>query len=348
MSRYETRKNHTKTFPMMKKIISYFLLGFKRVVLKPIERVEQRVEDAQPISNQFEGYETPTELPKDIKKDIVSYKAEQLIQVDIRTPETRFFEVDDQEHQRKIAYTVSGDVNGEHILLCLPGLLETKATFQILHAYFLQFSGFQVISIDLSGRGESDHIGKTQTYKMSLYLSDVRRFIEEVILYEQNSLPKITILGTSMGGVLAMYLTQLFPKNISEIILNDIAITVNWTSLYALYKSMKHELGYREVRQLAQELQVDERAVSDVQLPGHFDLAYRADIWGMNFHEALESYQGKVALIYGSESKICTQRRVDDALKIYPKMHNLKVMGAGHPVPFDLHVCEFIQSEMGA
>lgn len=238
-------------------------------------------------------------------------------------------------------------MHGAHVLLCLPGLLETKATFQILHAYFLNFSGCKVISMDLSGRGESDHISKPEVYKMSLYLSDIRKFIEAIILNETDGSAKITILGTSMGGVLAMYLTKLFPKNISEIILNDIALAVNWTSLYALYKSMKHELGYREIRQLAQELQVDEKAISDVQLPGHFDLSYRADIWGMNFHEALEGYKGRVALIYGADSEICTQRRVDDALKVIPKLNVLKVNGAGHPVPFNLIVCEFIQTEMG-
>jgi pimeloyl-ACP methyl ester carboxylesterase len=182
---------------------------------------------------------------------------------------------------------------------------------------------------------------------MSLYLLDLRKFIKELILDDKSKPPRITILGTSMGGVLAMYLTQYFSKNIFAIILNDIALTVNWTSLYALYKSMKHELGYREVRQLAQELQVDEKAIADVQLPSHFDLSYRADIWGMNFHEALEGYKGKLALIYGANSEICTQRRVEEVKKMIPNLSVFKEKEAGHPVPINLMVCEFIQLEMG-
>jgi len=248
---------------------------------------------------------------------------------------------------RNIAYTISGDEDGENILLCLPGLLETKSSFLIIHAYFLKFANCKVISVDLSGRGESDFIDKHGTYKMSLYLSDISQLIQGVILTEGKGNQGITILGTSMGGVLAMYLTQIFGKKIRGIILNDIALAVNWTSLYLLYKSMKNNLGFKKVRELAKDLSVDEKAISDVQLPSHFDLSYQADVWGMNFHEALEGFKGRVGLIYGSHSKICTKQRVEDAKSFIPKMQILEVPDAGHPAPFNLLVCDFIQSQMG-
>jgi pimeloyl-ACP methyl ester carboxylesterase len=253
--------------------------------------------------------------------------------VETTAPETRYFEILDGDKSRKLAYTISGDLNAENVLLCLPGLLETKKTFLVIHAYFLKFQNCKVISVDFSGRGESDHLDPVGVYTMSLYLSDISQLIRGIILADEKVQSKLTILGTSMGGVLAMYLTQIFGKKIYGIILNDIALTMNWTSLYSLYKSMKNELGFREAQQLAKDLKVDERAISDVQLPGHFDLSYRADIWGMNFHEALENYKGKVGLIYGEVSKICTQQRVEEAKSVIPKLSTLEV--------------GFIQSEMG-
>jgi len=268
-------------------------------------------------------------------------------EVESTAPETRYFEILDGDKSRKLAYTISGDLDAENVLLCLPGLLETKQTFLVIHAYFLKFQNCKVISVDLSGRGESDHLHPVGVYTMSLYLSDISQLIRGIILTDEKVQLKLTILGTSMGGVLAMYLTQIFGKKIYEIILNDIALTVNWTSLYSLYKSMKNEIGFREAQQLAKDLRVDERAISDVQLPGHFDLSYRADIWGMNFHEALEKYKGKVGLIYGGVSKICTQQRVEEAKSVIPKLSTLEVAGSGHPAPFNLAVCGFIQSEMG-
>ena len=262
-------------------------------------------------------------------------------------PETHYFQILDEDHPRKIAYTVSGAMAGGNILICLPGLLETKESFSIIHAYFLKFENCKVISVDFSGRGESDFIADHGAYKMSLYLSDISQLIQGVVLTEGKVHQRITILGASMGGVLAMYLTQIFGKKIYGIILNDIALTVNWTSLYTLYKSMKNDLGFWEVRELAKELSVDQKAISDVQLPGHFDLSYRADIWVMNFHECLEGFKGKVGLIYGSDSKICTKQRVEGAKSFIPHLQTLEVANAGHPAPFNLLVCDFIQSQMG-
>lgn len=313
--------------------------------LKPSELNTPRDSSSNPDEEINISIDTPPKqeaLKEDLFDDSFSAK-----KVGSVASETRYFDIVDGEISRKIAYTVSGDMDAQNILLCLPGLLETKATFLILHAYFLKFQNCKVISIDFSGRGDSDHIDGVGVYKMSLYLSDISQLIRGVILNNKAVQPRLSILGTSMGGVLAMYLTQIFGKKIYEIILNDIALTVNWTSLYALYKSMKHELGFQEVRNLAQELRVDERAISDVQLPGHFDLSYRADIWGMNFHEALEGYKGKVALIYGDKSKICTPQRVQEAQSIIPSLSVLEVKGAGHPAPFNLLVCDFIQAEMG-
>jgi len=261
-------------------------------------------------------------------------------------PTTEFFETESGNSARRIAYTISGNLDANKVLLCLPGLLETKSSFTVLHAYFLRFSECKVISIDFSGRGESDALAAHEQYKMSVYLSDISQFLESKIFLKSDKKVRLTILGTSMGGVLAMYLAQRFKSKIYEIILNDIALTVNWTSLYSLYKSMHNEVGYSEIRDLAHELSVDQRAIAEVQLPTHFDLSYRADVWGMNFHDALEAYKGRVGLIYGGESKICTKRRVSEAKAFIRNLHTCEVPGAGHPAPFDLKVCSFIQDEM--
>ena len=292
-------------------------------------------ENAAPIATKFMPVESNLEALPLIPIGVVSI-----------SPETRYFQIQDEQHPRKIAYTVSGDMNAENILVCLPGLLETRTSFLGIHAYFLNFENYKVISVDFSGRGESDYIDQYGAYKMSLYLSDVSELIQGAVLAETGAHQRLTILGTSMGGVLAMYLTKIFDKKINAIVLNDIALTVNWTALYTLYKSMKNELGFKEVRELAKELSVDEKAIADVQLPGHFDLSYRADVWGMNFHEALEGFKGKVGLVYGGESKICTEQRVQEIKAFVPRLNTFEVLNAGHPVPFDDLVCDFIHSQM--
>ena len=283
------------------------------------------------------------ELPP--QEELIRPNAPLKSKIDLTQPETRYFDIADEGGNRKLAYSISGNLSAEKILLCLPGLLETKDSFAVLHAHFLRFEDCKVVSVDFPGRGDSESIALSQNYTMSLYLSDIKSLIK-MLLINHSSSTQFTLLGTSMGGVLAMYLTQSLGKRISEIILNDIALTVNWTALYSLYKSMKNEVGFKEVKQLAKDLRVDERAFADVQLPGHFDLSYKADVWGMNFHEAMEGYKGKVALIYGADSKICTRQRVRSAKAAIPGLITFEIEDAGHPVPFTPQVCEFIQLQM--
>jgi pimeloyl-ACP methyl ester carboxylesterase len=287
---------------------------------------------------------TPTETPISEPVTVISPAPENHT-YSSKKPQTLYFQRDGDA--RKIAYTISGDRNAEKTLLCLPGLLETKNSFSLVHDYFLSIERCEVISVDFSGRGQSDSIDIQDEYKMSLYLNDLTHFINENILATKGSPKKITILGTSMGGVLAMYLTQHHGKAIDGIILNDIALTVNWTALYSLYKSMKNKTGFKGIRELASDLRVDEQVISDVQQPSHFDLPYKADVWGMNFHEALEGYRGKIALIYGDQSKICTKQRILEAKAHIPRLETYAVAGAGHPAPLNEGVCHFIQSQMG-
>jgi len=291
-------------------------------------------------------FHTPSEvLELDTKEELSRPEVLTKPKIDLTLPETRYFDIADEGGNRKLAYSISGNINAEKVLLCLPGLLETKDSFSALHTHFLRFEDCKVVSVDFPGRGDSESIALSQNYTMSLYLSDIQSLIK-MLLSNHSSSTQFTILGTSMGGVLAMYLTKALGKRISEIILNDIALTVNWTALYSLYKSMKNEVGFKEVKQLAKDLRVDERAFTDVQLPGHFDLSYKADVWGMNFHEAMEGYKGKVALIYGADSKICTRQRVSSAKAAIPGLITFVVENAGHPVPFTPQVCEFIQLQM--
>jgi len=291
-------------------------------------------------------FHTPSEvLELDTKEELSRPEVLTKPKIDLTLPETRYFDIADEGGNRKLAYSISGNINAEKVLLCLPGLLETKDSFSALHTHFLRFEDCKVVSVDFPGRGDSESIALFQNYTMSLYLSDIQSLIK-MLLSNHSSSTQFTILGTSMGGVLAMYLTKALGKRISEIILNDIALTVNWTALYSLYKSMKNEVGFKEVKQLVKDLRVDERAFTDVQLPGHFDLSYKADVWGMNFHEAMEGYKGKVALIYGADSKICTRQRVISAKAAIPGLITFVVENAGHPVPFTPQVCEFIQLQM--
>ena len=56
---------------------------------------------------------------------------------------------------RHLAYSAVGAANSAHVLLCLPGLLETRATFDPLLQAAEGVHGLRVVSLDLCGRGDS-------------------------------------------------------------------------------------------------------------------------------------------------------------------------------------------------
>ena len=140
---------------------------------------------------------------------------------------------------RHLAYSSVGDVNSPHVLLCLPGLLETRATFDPLLQAAEEVHGLRVISVDLCGRGDSSTLPGDKGYTMQVYLEDIVHFIRSELMPDGKPVPHIEVLGTSMGGILAMYLASDAHNHISGLIFNDIGLDLPWMSIYGLYDGMK-------------------------------------------------------------------------------------------------------------
>ena len=56
---------------------------------------------------------------------------------------------------RRLAYSAVGDAHSHHVLVCLPGLLETRATFDSLLQDAEGLHGLRVVSLDVCGRGDA-------------------------------------------------------------------------------------------------------------------------------------------------------------------------------------------------
>ncbi len=103
-------------------------------------------------------------------------------------------------------------------VLCLPGFTRNSADFHLL-ALRLS-SSRQVICPDYRGRGRSDYDRHTKNYQPSVYLEDIRH------LLTVTGTSRAVIIGTSMGGLLAMGLGVTSPNLLEGVILNDIGPTV--------------------------------------------------------------------------------------------------------------------------
>jgi pimeloyl-ACP methyl ester carboxylesterase len=243
---------------------------------------------------------------------------------------------------RKLAFSEVGERNSSRVLLCLPGLLETRATFDPLLEAVGDAEGLRVISLDYCGRGGSDPLPADGGYHMSVYLSDVETLIRQEIFDHGLPRPRLDILGTSMGGILGMYLASNADNDVQGLLLNDIGLNLTWMSIYGLYEGMKTAGRMPETGHLATRLGVTEGAVRDVQSPHHFDLPHHKDWKGMKFGHILHNFKGSVCLVYGSESGVCLPQQVQELHDKFPKLAAMQVQGATHPVPFSESVCKFV------
>ncbi|MFY8055871.1 MAG: alpha/beta fold hydrolase, partial [Limnohabitans sp.] len=188
---------------------------------------------------------------------------------------TQFFQL--PSSMRRLAFSAVGDRNSPDVLLCLPGLLETRATFDPLLKAAESLHGLRVIGLDLCGRGDSDPMSNDKGYAMSVYLDDVMQFLKHEVMHGDAVMPRLHLLGTSMGGILGMYVASDKLLDIHSLTLNDIGLSLKWLSIYGLYDGMKKAGRMPEPHELAQQLHVSIGAVLAVQSPAHFDLPYRKD-----------------------------------------------------------------------
>ena len=231
---------------------------------------------------------------------------------------------------RKVAYSQLGELNAKNFFICLPGLLETRDSFHLLFSLVEKYSDCCWLSIDYCGRGLSDPLHIGENYTTSKYIEDVENLFEKLVIQQsKRNDKKIHIIGTSMGGILAMHVAKRNRVHLDSIILNDIGLHLQWNALLSLYQHINQ--SKEEINQL----KVDQRAVEAVHKRSHFDLPYEFDLTGMRFENLLKDYTGQIVLMHNSQSAICptsianqSKSRIED-LKVWTSENQ------GHPVQWD-------------
>jgi pimeloyl-ACP methyl ester carboxylesterase len=104
-------------------------------------------------------------------------------------------------------------------VLCLPGLTRNCRDFEAT-ALRLQRTR-RVLSPDLRGRGRSEHDPVWRNYHPGTYLGDL------ALLLADAGVPRVVLLGTSLGGILSMLVAATAPQVPAAVILNDIGPEVD-------------------------------------------------------------------------------------------------------------------------
>ena len=99
-------------------------------------------------------------------------------------------------------------------VLCLPGLTRNSRDFSSLAARISEAR--RVICPDLRGRGRSGYDADWRNYHPGQYAADLWRLLDSLAVEE------VVVIGTSLGGWMAMVLNYQQPGRIAAAVMNDI------------------------------------------------------------------------------------------------------------------------------
>jgi pimeloyl-ACP methyl ester carboxylesterase len=119
-----------------------------------------------------------------------------------------------QDDLRLYARVYAGPAGGAPTVLCLHGLTRNSRDFEDLAPHLAR--RHRVIVPDLRGRGFSARDPHLQNYQPGIYMADILALLASV------DAPRVAVIGTSLGGMLAMMLSVSHPARIAGIVLNDV------------------------------------------------------------------------------------------------------------------------------
>lgn len=99
-------------------------------------------------------------------------------------------------------------------VICLPGLTRNCRDFHALAKSLA--ANRRVICPDIRGRGKSARDSDWRNYHPAVYVNDVRHLLAALNLH------RVFVIGTSMGGIMAMAMGAVMPTTVAGALINDV------------------------------------------------------------------------------------------------------------------------------
>jgi pimeloyl-ACP methyl ester carboxylesterase len=267
------------------------------------------------------------------------------------------------ERHRLLVGEDIGHEGSADLFLCLPGLLETRRSFEDFISHVGPHA--RIMTIDWCGRGDSDRLESAHDYRMSTYLADLSPVYAHAMgaissipgfssggtsaPATETRRPRIHLVGTSMGGLLAVAIACHKPRHLGTLILNDIGPYLPWSGVFSLMtgiKSARVDDLVNAVDQtetdLAQRLGVDPALLRAVRQPSHLDLPHKTGFAGVDFSASFAAATAPMLLLRGKDSEIINDSVVQRIFEIHPLTRIHECPSSGHPVAYSADVCAAI------
>lgn len=147
-----------------------------------------------------------------------------------------------------VAYTEWGDEKNPNVVVCVHGLTRNGRDFDFL-ARGLE-KDFRVICPDVPGRGQSEWLTHKEDYGYPLYVADMAALIARL------NVETVNWVGTSMGGLIGMFIASQPKTPIKKLVLNDVGAFIPKSSLERIGAYVGADPAFDSVEALEQTMRV--------------------------------------------------------------------------------------------
>ena len=149
---------------------------------------------------------------------------------------SRFYRALGPHGFHRVHYTEWGDSHNPKVLICVHGMTRTGRDFDFLAAALEQ--EYRVICPDVVGRGQSDWLDDKADYTYPLYVSDM------AMLMARLDAERIDWIGTSMGGLIGIFLASYAGTPIHKLLVNDVGPLIPAAGLKRIAKYVGQQITW--------------------------------------------------------------------------------------------------------
>lgn len=146
-----------------------------------------------------------------------------------------------------------GAENAPLTALCMHGLTRNHKDFEpMIDALLAEGLNVRFIAVDVRGRCNSESDQNVENYTPAVYADDMFTLLDHL------GVEKAALIGTSMGGIMSMFMMSMAPERILGVVLNDIGPELEQAGLDRIS-------GYVGGNEPKENYEAAARAVADVQ-----------------------------------------------------------------------------------
>ncbi|HRD92494.1 MAG TPA: alpha/beta hydrolase [Accumulibacter sp.] len=251
----------------------------------------------------------------------------------------------------RMAYTQWGDPDNPKVLICVHGLTRNGRDFDELARAMA--SDYRVICPDVVGRGRSDWLRDPSAYVFPQYVADL------LVLLARLDVESVDWLGTSMGGVIGMWIASQEDSPIARLVLNDVGPLIPVASLQLISEYVgraprfdTYDDAEKYVRLVSQPFgrltdaqwrhltEFSLQHAADGRLEMRYDPAigdpFRHELQAgdVNLWPLYDSIRCPTLVVRGADSTVLTRDTLREMATRGPRPRTAEIPGAGHAPMF--------------